>query len=407
MLKNNFFARRKILKNIVDYVLAEVVPRKLFRRTTFGKDLKKFQRIAVISIGKAGRPMARAVLPLLKRKPDFILIADKGHPLPTQEGVEVTKKIISIARGLTEKDLAIVLISGGGSAMLVAPVPKITLTDKIAVTKALLRSGATINEMNVVRKHLSQVKGGNLAALFYPATVHGFVISDVVGNDLSTIASGPLTPDPSTFADALKIIKKYRVKAPLLVMRYLTRGLHDKKLETPKYGEKYFKKVTTKIIADHALVAQKTQTKAKKMGLHCLRLPHSITGEARDTARAFVKKAKKKSILIASGETTVTCKGNGHGGRNQEFVLSGLRYLKPGQTLLSIGTDGVDGICPEDVAGSFGDEKILSSAKKQKLNIEDFLKRNDSYTFFKKTGGLIKTGKTGTNLGDLSMLLNS
>lgn len=397
--------REKLLA-IISYVLSQIAPQKLFKGIISKTAVRKFEKIAIISIGKAAKPMAQAVISRLPRKPDYILFADKGHPLPTKEGVKNTEKITRYARDLGEKDLAIVLISGGGSAMLASPVPEISLADKIKITELLLQSGATINEMNIVRKHLSQVKGGNLAALLYPATVWGSVISDVVGNDLSTISSGPITPDKSAFSDAFKILKKYRIAVPKNVKEYLKRGINNKKLETPKPGEKYFKKVFIKILADHNTVLKKACEKAKKLGLKTVVLKSQLIGEARKVAKKFVSKAKKNALLIATGETTVTCRGKGFGGRNQEFVLSGLRYIKPNQTLLSIGTDGIDGICPQLVAGAIADSTILKSAKKQKLRIADFLRNNDSYTFFKKTHGLIKTGKTGTNLGDLMLLLS-
>ncbi|MBI4994802.1 DUF4147 domain-containing protein [Candidatus Peregrinibacteria bacterium] len=400
---------RKILLEIAKWTLAQCKPQNLFKNVFEKKSLCGFERIAVISIGKASRGMAKEVLKMLPKKPDALLFADSGHPLPTKKSVKNTQKIIKLARSLGKKDLSIILISGGGSAMLTCPVPFIALNDKINITKALLKSGATINEMNVVRKHLSQVKGGNLAALFYPATVFGFVISDVVGNDLSTIASGPISPDKSTFSDAIRILKKYNIAAPKKVWAYLKQRTHDKKLETPKKGSKYFEKINIKILADHSTVLKNAADRARKLGLKIKIVPKLITGEARHAAKIFVKMARPKTLIIAGGETTVTCRGKiwkGCGGRNQEFVLSGLKYLKPNQTLLSIGTDGVDGICPEKIAGAIADKKILTSAQKQNLKIEDFLKRNDSYTFFKKTKGLIATGPTGTNLGDLMMLFS-
>ncbi len=387
---------KKILLDIVHAVLEEISPQALFKKQFHKNDLSKFERIALFSIGKAAKNMAQAVVKILPRKPDEILFADTGHPFPTQKGIEKTQKIMRSARALGENDLAIILISGGGSSMLVSPAPGITLADKIRMTKSLLRSGAPIQEINVVRKHFSLVKGGRLASLLYPATVWGFVLSDVVGNDLSTIASGPLTPDPSTFSDALHILKKYRIKAPRSILQ----------LETPKPGEKYFKKVRIKILADHHTVGQKAAQAGKKMGLHITMINKPITGEARKASKSFIAHSKKNSLLIGFGETTVTVRGKGYGGRNQEFVLSGLKYLKKNQILLSIGTDGVDGICPEPIAGAIADFSTLERAEKLKLKTEHFLRANNSYAFFKKAGGLIKTGPTGTNLGDLMMLLD-
>lgn len=396
--------RRRLLLAIASSVITSIAPQKLFTKNLFPKNLHRFGRFILISIGKAASSMATAACSLLTRKPDEIFIANKGHPLPTQEGVVITKKIIAAARNLRENDLAIVLLSGGGSAMLTAPVPEISLEDKIRTTKALLRSGASIQEVNVVRKHLSEIKGGRLASLLYPAAVFGFVISDVPGNDLSTIASGPLSPDGSSFANAVKIIKKYHVHIPQRVSNYLEKGLKNPALETPKPGEKYFEKVTLRILADHTTVLKKAVEKAKKLKIRAVALPALLTGEARVVAPKFIKQGRKNALLLASGETTVTCRGKGFGGRNQEFVLAGLPYLKKNQTLLSIGTDGVDGICPGNVAGAVADFETLRQANNKKLKIDAFLKRNDSYTFFKKTNGLIKTGMTGTNLGDLVML---
>lgn len=397
--------QRRILLDIADFSLKNLMPQKLLKGKIKKNLLKGFDRVAVISIGKAAKNMAKAVLPMLGKKPYKILYADSGHPLPTQKGIKNTQKIIKLARSLGQCDLAIVLISGGGSAMLAAPVSEITLEDKINTTKLLLRCGATINEMNIVRKHLSQIKGGRLASLLFPAKTLTFVISDVIGNDLGTIASGPLTPDKSTFRDALKIIKKYKIKPPKKVLDYLEKGAQNPKMETPKSGEKYFKNVFIKIIADHQTLADYAFCKAKKLGLKCVKVARPITGEAREEVKKFMAAARPNSILIASGETTVTCIGKGFGGRNQEFVLSGLKFLKPNQTLLSIGTDGVDGICPQPIAGAIADEITLRTAKRKKLNPDAFLKNNDSYNFFKRTGGLIKTGPTGTNLGDLMMII--
>lgn len=397
---------KKILLHIVHRVLKEISPRALFKHQFPKTSLRPFERIVLFSIGKAAKSMAQAVVKVLPRKPDEILFADTGHPFPTKEGIKKTQKIIRSARALGENDLAIVLISGGGSSMLVSPTHGVTLVDKVKMTKSLLRSGARIQEINVVRKHLSQVKGGRLASLLYPATVWGYVISDVVGNDLSTIASGPLTPDKSTFSDVIRILKKYRIEVPRRVLKHLEQGMKDTKLETPKPGEKYFEKVRINILADHRTVAEKVVQEAKKMGLRATVVNKPISGEARRASKSFIAHAKKNRLLIGVGETTVTVCGKGYGGRNQEFVLSGLKYLKKNQTLLSVGTDGVDGICPEPIAGAVADTSTFERAKKLKLNAEQYLRSNDSYTFFKKTSGLIKTGKTGTNLGDLMMLLD-
>ncbi|MBP9717844.1 DUF4147 domain-containing protein [Candidatus Gracilibacteria bacterium] len=399
---------RKIVNDIIEHVLEATSPHALLRSYIKKLRVEKYEKIAVISIGKAARTMGDACISLLPRKPDYELYADEGHPLPTIEGVKKTKRIIDVAKKLTEKDLAIVLVSGGGSAMFVQPAQGISLKDKIATTKALLMCGATINEINTVRKHLSQVKGGRLAALLSPATIQAFVISDVVGNDLSTIASGPLVADKSTFKDAVEIIKKYHAKIPKKVLHYLEENSGRLENESIKPGTAALKKVRSIIIADHYTALKAAAEKAKKYKMNVVREKEMCTGEACITAEKIVKKYRQKNtIYLVCGETTVTCgKKHGYGGRNQEFVLSALQFIKPHQTIASFGTDGVDGMCPEEVAGAIGDAQVLTAASKQKLNLQRFLKDHDSYTFFKKTNGLLITGPTGNNLGDLMILIN-
>lgn len=396
---------QKIFIKIAEATLKKLSPNNLLRGKLTIKSSARFDKIHIISIGKAAKGMAAAARGMLTGKPNKILIADSGHPFPTERTIAKTSSIIKAARLLGKRDLAVVLISGGGSAMFEYPAPGITLREIQILTKKLLNSGANINEINVVRKHISAVKGGKLAELLSPATVHGFIISDVPGNDLSTIASGPLSPDPYTFKDALRIIKKYKIAAPSSIKKYLAAGAAQKIPETPKPGDACFKNVSVKIIADHSTVLQKASVAAKKLGFKVHIFPKLITGEARDAARKFVAFCgKKHGLWIAAGETTVTCRGKGAGGRNQEFVLAALPFLKSNQTLLAIGTDGVDGFCPESVAGAIADSKTLVRCKRQKIPPAYFLRRNDSYHFFKKIGGHIKTGQTGTNLGDLILL---
>ncbi len=419
-----------IMLDIVDCVLEKISPENLIGDFFEKKDLRKFKRIAIFAIGKAAKQMAKASEKSLKkyhnRKPDIILLADVGHPLPTKAGLNKTKKIIAASKKLTKNDLAIVLISGGGSAMFVAPLTGITLNDEIKITNQLLKAGAPIKELNTVRKQLSQVKGGHFAEILYPATVWGLVISDVIGNDLSLIASGPISCDKSTPQDALNILKKYKIEVPKKMLEILQ---ERKAAKSKNPQSQIFKNVHVDIIADHFSALNAAVEKAKKLNLKVTSSKELIQGEAREIAQTILEKIKTKSgaasktsqkqIFIASGETTVTCKGNGYGGRNQEFVLSALKYLQTknesrknasadsafsNYCIISIGTDGVDGVCPELIAGAIGHQTILQSAQKQHLKIDDFLNRNDSYTFFKKTNGLIKTGPTGTNLGDLILI---
>lgn len=397
-------ARRKILLDVVDYVLAHITPDALLKGKIRARDFSRYKRIAVIALGKASEGMLRATLHQLKRRPNFIVQASEGHPLPTIRGVSNTERIIRVARSLTKEDCAIVLMSGGGSAMLASPVDTITLDDKIKVTNELLRCGGSIQEINTVRKHLSKVKGGYLAELLYPAAVFGFVLSDVVGNDLSTIASGPLSPDPSTFADAISILKKYHVAVPPRVRSHLESGRRGDAPETPKPGAKYFDRVRIEIIGNHRTAAEAAYRYAEKRGIKSRVSKKYLQGEAKDAGAFFAHNALKNGLTIACGETTVTCRGKGNGGRNQEFVLGALSELEPNQTIVSVGTDGVDGMCPEKIAGALGDGEVRATAGRKKLNSETFLKNNDSYAFFRKAGGQIKTGATGTNLGDLVLL---
>jgi len=397
---------RSILLEIVDSVLYSLQPDILLKNELKKIDLYPFKRIAIFSIGKAAKQLANAAKNELSRKPAIICLADIGHPLPTQVGIEKTDKLVNEAKKLGKDDLAIVLISGGGSAMFVKPIESVSLEDKINITKKLLLCGANINEINVIRKHLSQVKGGQLARMLYPATVLSFVISDVVGNDLGTIASGPLSPDKSTFFDAINILKKYSIKVPIKINDYLKRGSISKQLETPKPGDIFFNNISIKIIADHIMSANLALKKIKELGLPGDIFATNLSGDCKVTAKQFISANKKRGISIATGETTVAVKGTGYGGRNQEFILSALLDLKPGQALISIGTDGIDGICPEPIAGAVGDADILDKAKRNKIDITKYLKNNDSYNFFKKTNGLIKTGPTDTNVGDLILLYN-
>lgn len=414
LLKNlpaDAFQRRKILLNIANYVLKNIQPEKLLRGSLSKRNFKKFRRILLIGIGKAAKGMVKGIVCELPKTPWKILLADSGHPLPTQKGIQNTKKIIEACRNLTKNDLAIVCLSGGGSSMFTLPIAGITLQDKIKLTNALLKSGATIQEINVVRKHISAVKGGQLASLLFPATVWGFVISDVPGNDLSTIASGPLSPDNSTPAQALAILKKYRIKIQKHILPHV---------KSRKFDSRVFKNIHIKIIGDHTTSLTLSLKKAKQTGFKTHSLGSHITGEARSAAKKLLKGIRDQppalrrpgggsgiNIYIGSGETTVTCKGKGFGGRNQEFALAALPFLKKNQTLLALATDGVDGMCPEKIAGVIADHTLLAAAKKNGLHSSDFLNRNDSYSFFKKTGGLIKTGPTGTNLGDLIMIATS
>jgi hydroxypyruvate reductase/glycerate 2-kinase len=334
--------------------------------------------------------------------------------------MKATREIIHLLTRADEETLVLCLVSGGGSALLVSPYEGLDLGAKQEVTDLLLRAGADITELNTVRKHLSRVKGGRLAEIAYPAELISLIISDVIGDKLDVIASGPTAPDSSTFPDALGIIRKYEIeqKIPENVMNLVNKGLKGLIPETPKQGSRVFEKVHNIIIGNNhkALIAAKET--AESLGCESKITSSDITGEARDIGKGLADKAKqiKDSLsrgpreaicLISGGETTVTVKGKGKGGRNTELALSFAKEIKglQGITLLSAGTDGTDG--PTDAAGAVVDGNTVTEAKSLGLDPDVYLKRNDSYTFFKQIDSLLITGPTGTNVMDVQILLIS
>lgn len=282
----------------------------------------------------------------------------------------------------------------------------------------LLRTPATTHEINVVRKHLSRIKGGQLAAFVYPATCVALYISDIIGDSFDIQASGPTAPDSSTFREAANILKKYDVwrRAPLSIRRRFHFGVAGRVPETPKKNHPAFKnsRAFNVTIANHQTAVSVAVRTAQKLGYHTIELTSSIHGEARVVARRLTsigkriqrgkKRMRRPAMVIAGGETTVTVRGNGKGGRNQELVMSAIPLLTRGMTLASFGTDGVDGITPRPVAGAIADASTRECVFRKKLSITDFLRRNDSYNFFQRIDGHITTGPTGTNLGDVLLL---
>lgn len=365
----------------------------------------EFERIFVVGAGKAGATMARAAEAVLgrriaagsiavKEQPPFRLkrveISVTGHPVPDQRGVRASARIAEIAAAATRNDLIVCLISGGASALL--PAPSISLAELQRITQQLLARGAAIQEMNTVRKHLSTLKGGQLAKLAAPARVLTLILSDVVGDDLEIIGSGPTVTDRSTIADALAVAKKYRIALP-------KNGL----VETPKR----LTNVKNVIVGSNRLAMDAAAAKARALGYRTLLLSSQIEGEAREVAivhagiakeiHASGRPVKTPACLLSGGETTVTLRGKGKGGRNQEFVLAGAIALggQPRTVILSAGTDGSDG--PTDAAGA------IASLARNDASV--YLANNDSYRYFSKYGGLIKTGTTGTNVMDVRIVL--
>lgn len=313
------------------------------------------------------------------------------HPFPTPYNVNITKQIIKVFQKAGKRDLIIFVISGGASSLFCWPY-KMTCGGLENYTRALMNNGADIYEINTLRKHVSNVAGGQLAKIAYPAKVLGLVFSDVPGDDISMIGSGPISLDKTTIVDANKIIKKY--KLPIKELK-----------ETPK-DRKYFQNITTLVLASGKTALKAMNKEAKKRGYKTILIP-KMTGEAREVGELFVRTVQQKNniAVLAAGETTVIVKKDGRGGRNQELVLAGLQYLDKNSVLSALNTDGKDNI--EGVAGAIGDKITIERAKKKKLNIKKHLEDNRSYVFFNKVGDHIKTGSTGINISDLVVMLKN
>lgn len=398
------------------------------KNTSIG--LEKGGRVFVIGAGKGAPAMARAVEGILGKRISGGLVVTKyghslplksmdaveaGHPIPDRNGMRAAERIMKIAEDAGEGDLVLFLLTGGASALLPAPAGGIALKEKQAVSRLLINSGASINEINAVRKHLSRLKGGRLAELAWPARVLTLIISDVVGSDLSSIGSGPTAPDPSTFGDCIRIIGKYglKEKVPANALKLLNGGAKGDEAETPKPGHKAFSRTKNIVLADNLTALLAAKEKAASLGYRPLILSSTATGNTREAARLFssvlmeIKRsgnpARPPACLLMGGETTLKVAGKGKGGRNQEFALSAALALggEEGISILSAGTDGTDG--PTDAAGAFALPGTLKKASALGLDPADFLSRNDSYNFFKPLGGLFMTGPTGTNVMDIAI----
>lgn len=388
-------------------------------------------RLISLAFGKAACPMAKAVEEICGDLVATSLVITKyghsdgyalrqgkvfegGHPLPDENGVRATGEIVRILGDADEHTLAVCLLSGGGSALLVSPCEGITLQDKQMTTNLLLRSGADIYEMNAVRKHLSRVKGGRLAAIAYPSRFLSLILSDVIGDRLDVIASGPTAPDPTTYHDAAGVIEKHGVQdsVPDRVASVFELGRQGLLPETPKEGDRIFQNGENLIIGGNRTALEAAKNYAERAGLHTVLLSSAITGEAREAGRWIAEKAREireeypsqqPLCLLSGGETTVTVRGKGTGGRNMELALAFAREIRdiPGITLLSAGTDGTDG--PTDAAGAIVDGSTLKRAEALGLDVLGYLEDNNSYAFFRETGDLLVTGPTGTNVMDLQI----
>jgi hydroxypyruvate reductase/glycerate 2-kinase len=394
---------------------------------------KKLKRIVLAAFGKAAVPMTSAAVDgmgsalekgIIVTKYDHaggtvfkenIAVYEAGHPVPDERGVQAAREVLNFLRGLDDTTLVLFLISGGGSALLACPAEGITLQEKQTVTALLLNAGANIHELNAVRKHISAVKGGRLAEVAYPAGIVSLILSDVIGDPLDVIASGPISPDTSTFDQAVAVINKYNLMArmPARVIERLVKGSRGLISETPKHGSPHWRRIKNIIVGSNSLAVNAAKIAAERAGYRAEIISTGLSGEAsivaKDLARMAIKKKNslyygEKACLIAGGETTVTVKGDGKGGRNTEMALAFGIEIKDeyGITFLSAGTDGQDG--PTDAAGAIADSRMVSGARRLGLDPEVFLRRNDSYNFFARNSGLVMTGPTGTNVMDIQII---
>lgn len=381
----------------------------------------------VIAVGKASAAMAQAVEGILLEHVSGGLVVTKyghalplkklqlieaGHPIPDTNSLLAGKALLDFSKKLKENDIVLFLLSGGASALLADTPNDLTLSALQSTFQLLLNVGATIQEMNTIRKHLSAIKGGQLARLLMPAEIITLAISDVMGDDPSVIGSGPTVPDNSTFYNAWTIIQQYGLQhqIPLSVQQYLQKGMVGEILETPKKNDICFDKTWFYLLGNNGLALQSAKKTAQALGYETHIVSQQICGEARLMGESIVAQAlaytgKKPACLLFGGETTVTIRGNGLGGRNQELVLAAALSLPPESNLfiLSVGTDGTDG--PTDAAGAFTDGQQLQLAQQLGLNVKSYLDNNDAYHFFEKVNGLIKTGPTQTNVMDIVVVL--
>lgn len=400
-------------------------------------DLASFSRIVVIGAGKATASMALAIETLFgKRISTGLIVVKEGHtvplsiieqveaahPVPNEAGRDGTRRILHLLDDCDAQTLVVCLLSGGASALLVSPANDITLQDKQATTRLLLNAGATINELNAVRKHLSQVKGGRLAKAASPAQLVTFILSDVIGDPLDVIASGPTAPDSSTFGDACSVIEKYvsRKALPASVVAHLQRGRTAQEPETIKPNAPCFATTQNVIIGSNRLALEAAKRYAAQLGYSTWIINDALQGEARDVARSIAQSVRKElsemktgeqRCLLYGGETTVTVRGNGKGGRNQEFALAFALAIEglQGVSLLSAGTDGSDG--PTDAAGAMVDGATAAQARSLGIDVQSHFDNNDSYNFFQRFDAAsnghshLKIGPTGTNVMDVQIVL--
>lgn len=434
--------KRKTILPILSAALQAVDPVAAVRRYVYLDDntlhigdqtyeLRQYENIYVVGGGKAGGSMARAVEDILGNRitagvintkhgyvadTKIVRINEAGHPLPDAQGMAGAREMVDLVRGASEDDLVLCLISGGGSALMTLPVEGISLKDMEALTSALLRCGATINEINTIRKHLSQIKGGNLSRVAFPAEVVSLILSDVVGNPLDVIASGPTVPDSSSFAESWEIVERYKLadELPSTIIEQLRKGKDGKIADTPKQGDPIFSRTYNMIIGSNEIASRAALDEARDAGLHTMLLSTYVEGEAREVAHVFCAIAReilhsgqplsRPACVVAGGETTVTIRGDGKGGRNQELALAAAIRLDGMDEVMivALATDGTDG--PTDAAGAIADGSTLRRARAKKLLAREYLANNDSYRFFDQLDDLLITGPTNTNVNDLTFV---
>jgi glycerate-2-kinase len=435
------------LKNTVDQIikaaLGAVDPYQLIREQVIRKgdllvisgkaeiNLSDFDRIFLCGAGKGAAPITKAMEELLDDRVEGgdiivkynhlaelqkVAIHEAAHPVPDENGLKSTEILLKNLDNLTKRDCVFVLLTGGGSALLESIPGEIKLDDLQKLSSILLQCSATIHEINCIRKHISLIKGGQLARKIYPARCVTLALSDVIGDDLSVIASGPTNPDPSTFDDALAILEKYEVtdQIPMVILKHLKNGTEGKIPETPKKDDKEFEGVTNIVIGNNRLALDKARAMAESLGYHTLILTSMLEGEAKEIARVITSiirevqfsgtPIEKPACILLGGEPTVKIQGKGKGGRNQELALAvALSGIDEPFVCVSVGSDGTDG--PTDAAGAIVDHTTLSRAEGMSLNAQDFLKNNDAYNYFSPLGDLIITGPTGTNVMDVVFAL--
>jgi hydroxypyruvate reductase len=394
--------------------------------------LALIDKIFVAGCGKAAARMAQAVEEILgDRIADGVVVVkyghsaplkkiqvmEAGHPIPDEAGMAGAQRVMELLEGAGVNDLVLFLISGGGSALLPAPADGVSLEEKQQTTQILLESGANIHEINAVRKHISKIKGGRSAKLAAPARLASLVLSDVAGDVLETIASGPTVADPTTYADGLEAIRRYNLqgRVPRSVLDILSRGVRGEIEETPKPGDALFEKVQNVIVGNNRLALEAARRRAEALGYRAEILSDCVEGESRAVAvshAALIKKVAqtrgsvpRPACFVSGGETTVTVRGDGLGGRNQEFALAAAIEIAglDGAVVLSAGSDGTDG--PTDAAGAIVDGSTVQRGQTQGLSAVEFLARNDSYRFLQATGDLLITGPTLSNVMDLQVML--